>query len=228
MTLLIAACAFFLFIHFAISGTRWRDVLVARLGEQPYRGAFSLASLLGLVWMIYAYRRAPAIELWGPQPGLRPLVFALVFVAVLFVVIGLSSPGPTSVGAEGKLAQGEAAVRGITRITRHPFLWGIALWAFAHLLVNGDVASVLLFGTLLLLALAGPAAIDAKRRRRYGEQWQQFARRTSNVPFAAIAAGRNSLAPALAEIGLVRSGIAVVVYVLLFVLHGPVLGAPLR
>ena len=228
MALLIAACAFFLFIHFAVSGTRWRDVLVARLGERAYRGAFSLASLAGLVWMIYAYRRAPAIELWGQPLSLRPLVFALVFVAVLFVVIGLSSPGPTSVGAEGKLAQGEAAVRGVTRITRHPFLWGVALWAFGHLLVNGDVASVLLFGTLLLLALAGTAAIDAKRRRRYGEQWQQFARRTSDVPFAAIAAGRNSLAPALAEIGLMRIAIAVVVYVLLFVLHGPVIGAPLR
>ena len=228
MASLIAACAFFLFIHFAISGTRVRDALVARLGERAYRGAFSVASLVGLVWMVYAYAHAPTIELWGRHPGLRPLVFALVFVAVLFVVIGLSSPGPTSAGAEGKLAQGEAAVRGITRITRHPFLWGVALWAFAHLLVNGDVASVLLFGTLLLLALAGTVAIDAKRRRHFGEQWQQFARRTSDVPFVAIAAGRNTLAPALAEIGLVRVGIAVVVYALLFVLHGPVIGAPLR
>jgi uncharacterized membrane protein len=228
MTSLIAACAYFLFIHFAISGTRWRDALVARLGEQPYRGAFSLASLAGLGWMVYAYRRAPTIPLWGMNLGLRPLVFAVVFVAVLFVVIGLSSPGPTSVGAEGKLAQGEAAVRGITRITRHPFLWGIALWAFAHLLVNGDVASVVLFGTLLLLALAGTAAIDGKRSRRFGEQWQQFAAHTSNVPFAAMVSGRNSLAPALAEIGLARPAIAVVVYALLFVLHGPVIGAPLR
>src|SRR5215469_2074834 len=228
MASLIAACAFFLLIHFAVSGTAWRDALVARLGEGPYRGAFSLASLVGLVWMILAYRHAPTIELWGLHLGLRPLVFVLVFVAVLFVVIGLSSPSPTSVGAEGKLAQGEAAVRGITRITRHPFLWGVALWAFAHLLVNGDVASVMLFGTLLLLALAGTAAIDGKRRRRFGGQWQQFASRTSSVPFAAIATGRNSLASAFAEIGPVRPVIAVALYALLFMLHGPVLGAPLR
>jgi uncharacterized membrane protein len=228
MASLIAACAFFLFIHFAVSGTRWRDALVARLGEQPYRGAFSLASLVGLGWMVYAYRRAPTILLWGFHPGLRPLVFVLVFVAVLLVVVGLSTPNPTSVGAEGKLAQGEAAVRGITRITRHPFLWGVALWAFAHLLVNGDVASMMLFGTLLLLALAGTAAIDGKRQRRFGEQWQQFASRTSSVPFAAIATGRNSLASAFAEIGPVRLIIAVALYALLFLLHGPVLGAPLR
>jgi len=56
---LIAASAYFLLIHFGVSGTKLRDTLVARLGEGPYRGAFALASLLGLVWMGYAYRHAP-------------------------------------------------------------------------------------------------------------------------------------------------------------------------
>lgn len=52
---LVVASAYFLLIHFAVSGTRLRDALVARLGEGPYRGAFSFASLIGLVWLIYAY-----------------------------------------------------------------------------------------------------------------------------------------------------------------------------
>ena len=150
------------------------------------------------------------------------MVFVVVFVAVLFVVIGLASPSPTSVGMEAKLAHGPDTVRGITRITRHPFLWGVALWALMHLLVNGDLAALILFGSLLLLALAGTAVIDAKRRRRYGEQWQAFAGSTSNIPFAAIAAGRNRLGPALREIGIVRAVIAIGVYVLIFALHGRV------
>ena len=227
MLSLLLACGFFLAIHFGVSGTRLRDALVARLGEGAYRGAFSLASLAGILWMSHAYAHAPDIELWGKLPSLRPLAFAVVFVAALLVVVGLASPNPTSVGMQGKISQGPDAVRGITRITRHPFLWGVGLWALAHLAVNGDLASLVLFGTLALLALTGTTVIDAKLRRRLGERWQGFAASTSNVPFAAIAAGRNQLGPALREIGLVRLGIAIVVYALLFALHGRVVGVPL-
>src|SRR5437899_6534635 len=137
---LIAASSYFLLIHFGVSGTRLRDTLVARLGEGPYRGAFALASVIGLVWMIYGYRRAPTVDLWGELLGLRPLAFALVFVAFLFVGIGLATPSPTRVGMESKLAEGTDIVRGIVRVTRHPFLWGVALWALVHLIVNGDLA----------------------------------------------------------------------------------------
>jgi uncharacterized membrane protein len=227
MLSLALASAFFLLIHFGVSGTRLRDALVARLGAGPYRGAFSLASIVGILWMGHAYSHAPAIELWGKLHGLRPLAFAVVFVAVLFVVVGLASLNPTSVGMESKLTQGADSVRGITRITRHPFLWGVSLWALVHLTVNGDLASLVLFGSLLLLALGGTTVIDAKLRRRLGEGWQAFAACTSNVPFAAIAAGRNQLGPALREIGVVRAAIAVVVYVLIFALHGPVVGVAL-
>jgi uncharacterized membrane protein len=223
---LLAASVFFLFIHFAVSGTRWRDALVARLGESAYRALFSLASLAGIFWMAHAYTRAPSIELWGLLLSLRPLVFVVVFLGALLVVVGLTSPNPTLVGMGGELAQGAEAARGITRITRHPFLWGVALWAAAHLAVNGDLASLILFGSLLLLALGGTVLIDAKRRRRFGEQWSRFAAVTSNIPFAAIASGRNQLAPALREIGAVRALSAVAIYVVIFVLHGR-FGAPL-
>src|SRR5579863_2921727 len=183
---LIAASAFFLGIHCGVSASGLRDVLVARLGAGAYRGLVSLASVVGIVWMVHAYDHAPAIETWGQLLVLRPAVLVVVFVAVLCVTIGLASPGPTSVGMEGKLAQGAAVIRGITRITRHPFLWGVALWALAHLIVNGDLASLILFGSLLLLSLGGTASIDAKKRRQLGDSWQQFAASTANIPFAAI------------------------------------------
>lgn len=223
---LIAASAYFLLIHFGVSGTRLRDALVARLGPGAYRGAFALASIVGLVWMIYAFRRAPAVPLWGFVPGFRPAAYVLVFIAFLFAVIGLATPSPTRVGMESKLAQGPDIARGMVRITRHPFLWGTALWALVHLIINGELAASILFGTLLILALGGPAAIDAKRRRAFGDQWAQFAAVTSNIPFAAIAAGRNRLAPALREIGAWRVLLAIAVYVVVFYLHGR-LGPPL-
>jgi uncharacterized membrane protein len=224
---LIAASSFFLLIHFGVSGTRLRDVLVARLGAGPYRGAFAVASVVGIVWMITAYRRAPAVDLWGQLTGLRPLAFALVLIAFLFVGIGLATSSPTRVGMETKLAQGTEIVRGIVRITRHPFLWGVGLWAFVHLIVNGDLASVILFGSLLVLALGGTVSIDAKRRRSFGDQWSRFIQATSNVPFAAIAAGRNQLRPALREIGILRPVIAIAAYALFLVFHGRLFGAPL-
>jgi uncharacterized membrane protein len=217
MLTLIAAAVFFLLIHFGVSGTRLRDSLVARLGARAYQGLFSLASLGGIVWLGYAYQRAPTVETWGLLLGLRPAALVVVLVGVLLVVIGLASPNPTSVGMEGAIAKGADAVHGITRITRHPFLWGVGLWALAHLVVNGDLASLILFGSLLLLSLGGTASIDAKKRRQLGERWQQFAASTSNVPFGAIATGRNALRPALAEIGILRPLLA---FVATFWLHG--------
>jgi uncharacterized membrane protein len=80
----------------------------------------------------------------------------------------------------------------VLRITRHPFLWGVAIWSAFHLSATGDYASVILFGTFLVLSLLGTTSIDAKRQRKLGEQWSAFAQRTSNLPFAAIASGRNS------------------------------------
>jgi uncharacterized membrane protein len=217
---LIAASAYFLLIHFGVSGTRLRDALVARLGAGPYRGAFALASIIGLVWMIYAYRHAPTVELWGLMLGLRPVAYVLVFIAFLFVVIGLATPSPTRAGMESTVGLGSEAARGMVRITRHPFLWGVALWALAHLIVNGDLAALILFGSLLLLAVLGSLSIDAKRRRNFGEQWTRFANVTSDIPFAAIAAGRNRLGPALAEIGVWRPLVAILVYAVAFYLHG--------
>ncbi len=224
---LIAASTYFLLIHFGVSGTRLRDSLTVRLGERPYRGAFALASVIGLVWMIYGYRHAPTVELWARLPGLRPLAFVLVFIAFLFVGIGLATPSPTQVGMDTKLAEGPATVHGMVRITRHPFLWGVALWALVHLIVNGDLASCILFGSLFLLALGGTVAIDSKRHRKFGDAWAQFAQSTSSVPFAAILSGRNRLRLALSEVGIVRPLVAVVAYVLIFYFHGRLFGAPL-
>lgn len=222
---LIAAAVFFLAIHFGVSGTTLRDRLVRVLGEKAYRGLFALTSIGGLIWMINAYAKAPLQPLWGQLLMLKPIAAPLVLLAALLVVLGLSTPSPTTAGMESQLSR-EINVRGVVRITRHPFLWGVALWALVHLVINGDLASLLLFGSLFVLAVGGTASIDEKRRRNYGDGWEKFARQTSNVPFAAIASGRNQLGAALREIGIVRPLIGIAVFAVLFMLHGRFFGAP--
>jgi uncharacterized membrane protein len=226
MANLIAAAAFFLVIHFGISGTKLRDHLVRIVGERVFRGLFALASIAGLLWLIRAYSHAPYVALWGRLTALEPLAAPLVLAAVALVVIGVSTPNPTAVGGESQLTR-EVQARGVMRITRHPFLWGTALWAFVHFVINGDVASSIVFGSLLVLSIAGTRSIDAKRRRAYGEQWQHFAQQTSNVPFAAIATQRNHLGLAMHEIGIVRPALAIAVFVALYLLHGRLFGGPL-
>ena len=111
---------------------------------------------------------------------------------------------------------------GIVRVTRHPFLIGVGLWAVVHLIANGDVASFIFFGALAITALAGTVSIDAKRRRALGRGWQSFAAQTSIVPFAAIAAGRTRFNPG--EIAGSQWVAALVAYALMLGGHSHIIG----
>jgi uncharacterized membrane protein len=216
MVSLVAAAVFFDGIHFFVSGTALRGKIVGVIGERPFQGVFSLMSLVGIVWLSRAYGQAGYVPLWGEIPALRPVALIIMLIAFLFVVLAFTTPNPTAVGGEALLAEGEPA-KGIQRITRHPFLWGVVVWSFTHLLLNGDLASVILFGAFLILAVGGPFSIDRKRKKALGDRWNRFAAVTSNVPFMAIVEGRNSLA--LGEIGWWRPVLALVLYGLFLHLH---------
>jgi uncharacterized membrane protein len=221
MVSLILAALFFVGIHRLISGTPVRDRLIARLGAGPYRALFSLASLAGIVWLAIAYRNAPLLVLWGKLAGAKPILLVAMLVSTTFVVLGLITPSPTVVGGEAVLARGGGPV-GVQRITRHPFLWGVALWAVVHLVVNGDAASLVLFGGLGLLALLGTASIDRKRQRALGGAWAGFAAQSSNLPFLAIAQGRTRLS--LGEHKPWHWLVVLAVFALLVAVHQPVFG----
>jgi uncharacterized membrane protein len=194
MPMLIAAALVFLAIHLFISGTRLRDAITAVIGEGPYMGLFALASLGCLVWLAHSYNNASAGAgdrlLYELGQGMRDSGILIVGFAFLLGVQGLFAKNPTRVRMEGA-AGDEGAIRGVVRITRHPFLWGVAIWAAFHVAANGDIASVIFFGTFFVLALFGTSSIDAKRARKLGPQWRGFAAKTSDVPFAAIMSGRN-------------------------------------
>ena len=219
MLSLTLAALFFAGIHFGIAGTPMRDRAIEILGRNAYMAAFAVASIIGLGWLIAAYNRAPYLVTWGMLEWWKPIAIILMLPASLLVAMGLTTPNPTSVAQERRVGQ---PPQGIVRITRHPFLTGVGLWALVHLIGNGDVASLIFFATWAVVALAGTVSIDAKRRRLLGADWEPFAAQTSIVPFAAIAAGRNRFIPR--EIGLWRWVMALLAYGLMLGGHAPVIG----
>jgi uncharacterized membrane protein len=225
MTNLIVAAVAFLLLHLAVSGTRLRDTAIGAIGRGFYVAGFSLASVGVLAWLIIAYGaawHAPDDKAyWSATATTRWIQLIVQIVAFQFAVVGLTTKNPTAVAQQGALASPDV-VQGVLRITRHPFLWGVAIWAAGHLLVNGDLAGIVLFGTMLILALFGGASIDAKRARAAGEAWTAFAARTSNIPFAAIAAGRQSLN--IGEIGWARPAGALVAWAIFLGAHPHIFG----
>lgn len=191
--MLFEAAAVFFGIHLLISGTRIRDAITGLIGEGPYMGLFALSSIAAVVWMAIAYNRAQAggedTYLYMLGEGVHHLAIPVVFLAFIVGVPGLFMPNPTRVRGEAA-AKSADAVRGVIAITRHPFLWGVVIWSAFHLAANGDEASIIFFGTFFLTALLGTFSIDAKRKRKLGADWDGFAAKTSNVPFAAIVSGR--------------------------------------
>jgi uncharacterized membrane protein len=208
---LSAASALWFGIHPGISGSSVRSRLVARIGEKRFGGLFSLLSLGSLIWLVLEYSRAPEALLWSATGALRALPLLIVPIAFVLLVGAFTVANPTALGGERVLSRPEPA-RGMLRITRHPFFWSVILWALAHIAANGDLASLLFFGSLLLTAAVGTVDIDRKRMHADASGWAKYAAVTSNSPFGAIASGRNRVVPrelvAPALIGLLLSALA--------------------
>jgi len=213
------AAAVFILGHFGISSTPLREVLVRRLGEQPYNGLFSLLAVAALAWLIVAYNAAPPGPWLWSLPAVGPYLAIVVLpLAVLLLVGGVSQPNPTAMGGDHHLDDARPA-RGTLRITRHPVMWAIGLWALTHIVANGSLRDIVFFGSFAVLALAGTVLIDAKHGARHGASFERFAAATSNLPFLAIATGRQSLVKTLRELGPVRLVVVVALYGALLHLH---------
>ncbi len=225
---LVLASLFFLGLHFGVAATSLRDRLIEKLGEKGYRILFASLALLGLIWLVYAWRQASYssyIPLWGQPVLFKYLAVLLMPVAFLFVIAGITTPNPARLGQEEMIA-GDFQPTGILRVSRHPMLWGIALWALLHLLANGDLAAVIFFGTFLVLAIKGSYDLDRKRLKQYGEKWQRYQEVTSLIPFQAILQGKQTLI--WQELGWWRIALALVLYGGLLHAHAKLFGvAPL-
>jgi uncharacterized membrane protein len=149
MTLLLLGLALFLGVHSTrIVADGWRTATIARVGEKPWKGIYSLLSIAGFVLLVIGYgaaRQSPVV-LFAPPAWTRHLA-ALLTIPAFVLLAAAYVPG-----------------NAIKRAVGHPMMAGVKVWALAHLIANGTLADVLLFGTFLAWAVLG--FIAARRRDR--------------------------------------------------------------
>jgi uncharacterized membrane protein len=187
MAALIAGLVLFLGVHSTrIFADGWRTAMIARLGELRWKGIYSLVSLAGLVLIVWGYGQArlDPVVVWSPPGWTRHLASLLVLPAFVLIVAGNMR------GTRIKHAVG------------HPMVLGTKVWAFAHLLANGMLADIVLFGSFLAWAIADYAA---SRRRD----------RAAGTVYPEGSASRDALA----------IGIGIVAWAVFgYWLHGPLIG----
>jgi len=144
MALLIIGIVVFFAIHLLPTVRGLRERLVGRFGENGYKILFSLLSLAGLALLIYGFAQAPFVQLWSPPGWTRWVAIVLMLPAFIFLVAAYL-PGQIK-----------------TRL-KHPFLVAIKTWAFAHLIANGDLASMILFGSFLAYAVYDRIALKSRQ-----------------------------------------------------------------
>jgi uncharacterized membrane protein len=152
MALLILGLVLFLGIHTLTTMREMRAAAIDRLGEGPYKGVYSLISAIGLVLIVWGfglYRSAGYIQVWDPPVTIfHPIALVLLWFAFVALAAAYAPPGK------------------IKAVLRHPMLVAVKAWAVSHLLVNGDLGSMLLFGGLLAWAVYDRIAL--KRRGDLG------------------------------------------------------------
>ena len=195
MTEFLIAIAVFVVAHVVPPAPPVRQRLIALFGRRAYMAGYSLLSLGLIAWIIAAAHRAPYVPLWTPAPWQTLVPIVVMPLAAWLLVAGLAEANPLSISLRG----GDATEPGpAVAVTRHPVLWAFLLWAASHMVPNGDVVSLILFGGMAILALAGLAVVDRRARRRLGEErWKNLAATTSVVPFVALATGRARLRASL-------------------------------
>ena len=157
MAVLIVGLVVFLGIHTLTTLREPRAALIGRIGEGPYKGLYSAMSALGLVlivWGFARYRDTAYVQIWAPPTWLHPVVLVLMWFAFTALAAAYSPAG----WIKGRL--------------RHPMLVGVKAWALAHLLANGDLGALLLFGTFLAWAVYDRIAL--KRRGDFGASRSSF------------------------------------------------------
>lgn len=147
-----------------------RPLLERVLGRRGFTIAYSLLSVGALVWLIVAAGRAPFVLIWEWAEWQRYLALVLMLLSCLVFSMSLAAPNPFSFGGRRNDAF-DPANPGFVRVTRHPLLLAVGFWALAHLIVNGDLAHVIVFGILLAFALLGGRLIDRRKKRELGQSW---------------------------------------------------------
>lgn len=192
--------------------------VTAQIGAHGFGMAYSVLSLAMLTLLIWAAGEAPFVQLWPQLPWHRHVTHLGMLVVCVILALSIARPNPFSFGGARNDAYNPAHP-GLTRWTRHPVLIALALWAGVHLLPNGDLAHVILFGVLGTFAIAGRHTIDSRKRRLMGEaRWRELDQARRAAP---------RLQRPTSWAGLVlRVVIGVAVFAALLLAHPYVIGVP--
>ena len=190
LTPLIAWTAVFVGTHFLMSHPL-RAGMVGRLGANGFSLVYSFVSLGTFIVMLRYYAQIPdAAPFWGAGDGLWWVATVLVMLgSILFVGSFIGNPAMPMPGAD---AAAKAPARGVFGITRHPMMWGFALWAVSHILVSPQPKILVLGFGIVVLALVGSAGQDRKKAVLMGDSWKDWARRTHYFPFGNPLSGATS------------------------------------
>ena len=178
---LIAASATFVGTHFLMSHPL-RAPIVRALGERGFQIVYSVVSAAAMVWMYLAFGSAPAtVPLW---PGFDDASWiAGTAIALLAMVLFAGSlSGNPALPAPGAEVAARREPRDVFRVTRHPMMWGFALWGVSHMVAAPTARTLVVALAVIVLALVGARLQDGKKKRLMGAAWTEWESRTSYWP----------------------------------------------
>lgn len=210
----IVAFAVFFASHMVLVRPPVRPLLVRALTPAGFTLCYSVLSLAILWWLIVASRDAPYVEIWAWSPWQNwvPLIAMVPFCVILAFGVGVSNPFSFGGMRNDRF---DAARPGLVKWVRHPVLVALLIWSVAHLVPNGNLAHVILFGAFAVFSLLGMKMIDKRRQREMGPDWQRLVR-AMNEAQGAHDVDWQSL--------LVRGLLAAITYVVLAGLHPYLIG----
>jgi uncharacterized membrane protein len=176
---LVAANTAFVGTHFVMSHPL-RAGLVKALGAKGFQIAYSLVSFATLGWVYFAFIAAPPADL--PGSGDIGWIIATVLTWPAMVLLAGSFAGNPALPTPMAAAQARAEPKGVFRVTRHPMMWAIGLWALSHMVLFWSLRTMITALAMGVLALVGAKLQDAKKEMLMGDAWAAWERRTSYWP----------------------------------------------
>jgi uncharacterized membrane protein len=178
--MLIVSSLAFVGSHFAMSHAL-RPMMVRMFGRAGFMAAYSVISLVAMIWMVFAFRAAPeSAALWDAGNIVWGVSsFITLLAAVLYAGSMSGNPALPSLGASELAARTPV---GVFKVTRHPMMWSFALWGMAHILIAPRADIFIFIGSIIFLALVGSAAQEVKKSKVMGVEWEAWLRKTSYWP----------------------------------------------
>jgi uncharacterized membrane protein len=176
---LTLACLAFVGTHFLMSHSM-RAAMFRALGANGFMLVYSGVSLASFYWMVVEFGRAPKENALWPVGDVIWIIASVITLVAAVLFAGSFIRNPSLPGAPDAMAAQSPA--GVFKVTRHPMMWGFALWGIAHILVAPRVDNFIFAGSIIFLALVGAKAQEIKKAKLTGVEWDAWLRRTNFWP----------------------------------------------